>query len=470
MAAEKILLVDDERLVRWSLRDRLTREGFEADEADTLAAARERLSSDFYDLVVLDHRLPDGAGLEAIPQIAREAPETAIIMLTAYGTVEQAVKAVKFGAYDYLTKPVDMGELVTVVKRALETTAHLRELRRLKDDQKRIHGPSTLIGGSPAMRAVFDMIEKVAASAATTVLLQGESGVGKDVVAKAIHYASDRADRAFMNITCTAVPEALLESELFGHERGAFTDARAGKKGLLELADGGTVFLDEIGDMGATLQAKLLRFLEEKSFKRVGGTRDIRVDVRVIAATNRNLAEAVRQRSFREDLYYRINVVPLFIPPLRARAEDIPLLAAHFAQHFNKEFRKNVQGFSRRALDALCAYAWPGNVRELRNVVERIMILESRDVLHLEDLPPEIRSHAAPRPAAADEDGPLFALPERGVVLEQVEESLVRQALERSKGNRSRAARLVGVSRDALRYKIRKFKLGDEFPAPNGGD
>jgi two-component system, NtrC family, response regulator AtoC len=462
MPAEKLLLVDDEKLVRWSLRDRLVREGFEVDEADGLQPARARMSSDFYDLVILDHRLPDGSGLDAIPDLVREGPETAIIMLTAYGTVEQAVRAIKSGAYDYLTKPVDMGELVAVVRRALETTAHLRELRRLKEDQKRIHGPSNLIGRSAAMRGIFDVISKVAASAATTILLEGESGTGKDVVARAIHYTSDRADRAFMNITCTAVPEHLLESELFGHERGAFTDARVGKKGLLELADGGTVFLDEIGDMGIALQAKILRFLEDKSFKRVGGTRDIRVDVRVIAATNRNLAEAVRERQFREDLYYRINVIPIHLPALRDRVEDIPLLADHFVQHFDREFKKNVQGFTKSALNALSVYHWPGNIRELRNVIERVMILESRDLLRSEDLPPDIRSHVE-RPSPGET--PAFELPAQGVVLEEIEESLIRQALERVRGNRTRAARLLGITRDTLRYKLKKYKLTAEYPS-----
>ncbi|MBP7146795.1 MAG: sigma-54-dependent Fis family transcriptional regulator [Acidobacteria bacterium] len=454
MPAEKILIVDDEKLVRWSLRERLSAEGYEVEDADALQPAFRLLGADFYDLLVLDHRLPDGSGLDAIPSLVNEWPETAIIVLTAYGTVEGAVRAIKAGAYDYLTKPVDVDELLAVIRRVLETTAVRRELRRLKEDQKRIHGPSNLIGSGPAMRSVFEMIAKVAGSAGSTVLLQGESGSGKDVVAKAIHYASDRADRPFMNITCTAVPEPLLESELFGHERGAFTDARAGKKGLLELADGGTVFLDEIGDMGLALQAKLLRFLEDKSFKRVGGTRDIRVDVRVIAATNRNLAEAVRERQFREDLYYRINVVPITLPPLRDRPEDVPLLAAHFVVHFNREFKKNVEGFTRRALAALSTYGWPGNVRELRNVVERIMILESRQWLDDGDLPAEIRGRAG-----EGASGAVFQLPAEGLVLEQVEESLVRQALERARGNRTRAARLLGISRDALRYKLKKFEL-----------
>jgi len=466
MPAEKILLVDDEKLVRWSLRERLSSEGFEVDEAENLAAAERRMSADFYDLVLLDHRLPDGSGLDRIASIARDFPETAVVMLTAYGTVEGAVRAIKSGANDYLTKPIDGDALVAVVRRVLDTTHLRRELRRLKEDQKKVHGPANLVGRSPAMRAIFDVIGKVAGSAASTVLLTGESGSGKDVVAKAIHYASDRADRPFMNITCTAVPATLLESELFGHERGAFTDARVGKKGLLELADGGTAFLDEIGDMPQPLQAKLLRFLEDKSFKRVGGTRDITVDVRIIAATNRNLAEAVRTKQFREDLYYRINVVPIALPPLRDRKGDVPLLAQHFVLHFNREFKKNVEGFSRRALAALERYGWPGNVREMRNVVERMMILEPSGMLHLEDLPPEIRGE----PGAGGGAEQAFRLPPEGVVLEEVELALVRQALARADGNRTHAARLLGVSRDTLRYKLKKFGLAGAGSRPVPGE
>ncbi len=464
MPAEKILLVDDEKLVRWSLRERLTSEGFEVDEAENLAVADRRMATDFYDLVLLDHRLPDGSGLERIGSIARDFPETAVVMLTAYGTVEGAVRAIKSGANDYLTKPIDGDALLAVVRRVLDTTRLRRELRRLKEDQKKVHGPANLVGRSPAMRSIFDVVGKVAGSAATTVLLTGESGTGKDVVAKAIHYASDRADRPFMNITCTAVPATLLESELFGHERGAFTDARVGKKGLLELADGGTAFLDEIGDMPPPLQAKLLRFLEDKSFKRVGGTRDITVDVRIIAATNRNLVEAVREKQFREDLFYRINVVPIALPPLRDRKGDVPLLAQHFVLHFNREFKKNVEGFSRRALAALERYGWPGNVRELRNVVERIMILEPSGTLHLEDLPPEIRGETGTGQGAEQ----AFRLPPEGVVLEQVEEALVRQALARASDNRTHAARLLGITRDALRYKLKKFELAGAKGAVDG--
>jgi two-component system response regulator AtoC len=292
------------------------------------------------------------------------------------------------------------------------------------------------------------------------VLITGPSGTGKDLVAKAIHYASERRDKPFMNITCTALPETLLESELFGHERGAFTDARQLKKGLLELADGGTVFLDEIGDMGLVLQSKMLRFLEEKTFRRVGGSRDLRVDVRVIAATNKDLEKAVRQGAFREDLYYRLNVVPVYIPALAERVEDIPDLVQHFIVQFNREFKRNVQGVTPEAMECLIRYRWPGNIRELKNVVERVMILGEKPLLDLTDLPEELVQRAGlteehGESAAAE----ASAAPGNGTSLKAMEQSLVAQALDRSGGNQSQAARLLGISRDALRYKMKKFGL-----------
>jgi len=307
------------------------------------------------------------------------------------------------------------------------------------------------------MREVFRMIKKVGRSAASTVLITGESGTGKDLVAKAIHYASDRAGGPFMNITCSALPENLLESELMGHERGAFTDARTSKQGLFELADGGSLFLDEIGDMGILLQAKLLRFLEEKTFKRVGGVRDIRVDVRIIAATNQDLAREVKEHTFREDLYYRLKVIPIVLPSLRERQDDIPLLVHHFIDQFNREFKKSCRGMADNALGLLRKYPWPGNVRELRNVIERAMILEDKEILDEEDLPDEISGSAAP--AAVDSAGDGFKLPQGGYPLERMEFEMVRQALEKAGGNQTRAARLLSISRDALRYKIKKFNL-----------
>ena len=349
-----------------------------------------------------------------------------------------------------------------MARKALDTTRLRRELALVRQRQKRKYGTENLVGKSEKMLEVCELIRKVAASAATTVLVQGESGTGKDLVAKAIHFSSDRSTKPFMNITCSALPETLLESELMGYEKGAFTDARERKRGLLEVADGGTVFLDEIGDMGIGLQAKLLRFLEEKTFRRVGGSRDIIVDVRIVAATNRDLEQAVQDGNFREDLYYRLKVIPVEMPPLRERREDIPLLVTHFIERFNAEFRKNTRGFAPEALECCERYGWPGNVRELRNVIERAMILENKEFLELEDLPPAIREEVAKGAAEATGDGPSaggFALPDEGYGLRQMEEQMVRRALEKTNGNQSRAAELLDISRDSLRYKMRKLGL-----------
>jgi transcriptional regulator with PAS, ATPase and Fis domain len=305
------------------------------------------------------------------------------------------------------------------------------------------------------MSEVVDMIEKICRSQATTVLLEGDSGTGKNVVAKSIHYGSPRAERPFVNITCSALTETLLESELFGHERGAFTDAKVQKKGLLEVADGGTVFLDEIGEMGTAMQVKLLRFLEEKTFKRVGGTRDIQVDVRIIAATNRNLDEAVREGAFREDLFYRLRVIPIRLPSLRERREDIRLLVQHFLDHFNQEFRKNTREVSAEAMTRLTGYAWPGNVRELHNVIERIMILENKERIDVEDLPMALRTDGLQ--AVTRDSRPTLAV--GSMTLEEMEKWAICQALEQAAQNQVRAAKLLGISRDTLRYRMKKFGL-----------
>jgi two-component system response regulator AtoC len=391
MAQDRVLIVEDEKLIRWSIKSRLEEKGYIVSEVDSGKKAFDLLEEEDFDLMLLDFRLPDTTGLEILRRVRQEAPETSVVMMTAYGTVESAVEAMKLGAFDYLTKPVNLDELTVIVNKALETTSLRREVRRLRREQREIHGAMRLIGSSPAMLEVMELVEKVCASQATTVLLEGDSGTGKNVVAKSIHYGSPRAERPFVNITCSALTETLLESELFGHERGAFTDAKLQKKGLLEVADGGTVFLDEIGEMGTAMQVKLLRFLEEKTFKRVGGTRDIQVDVRIIAATNRNLEEAVREGAFREDLFYRLRVIPIRLPSLRERREDIRLLVQHFLDHFNQEFRKNTKEVSPEAMKRLTGYAWPGNVRELRNVIERIMILENKERIDVEDLPMALR-------------------------------------------------------------------------------
>ncbi len=455
MSHEKILIIEDEKLLRWSLRERLEREGYDVFEAanghDGLELAHDR----GIDLMLVDYRLPDMTGHQILREVGSSRPDVPIIMMTAFGTVETAVEAIKAGAFEYMTKPFNQEELLVRISKALESSRLHRELRSWRTRQKRKYAPSNILGTSTAIRRIITLVEKIGSSPAATVLITGESGTGKDLVAKAIHYASDRATRPFMNITCTALPETLLESELMGHEAGAFTDARHTKQGLFELADGGTLFLDEIGDMGLALQSKLLRFLQEKAFRRVGGTRDITVDVRVIAATNKDLETEVERARFREDLYYRLNVIPVHLSPLRERREDIPVLVSHFIKGFNQEFKKHTEGITDEAMVRLMSYPWPGNVRELRNVVERAMILENKACLDVVDLPPEIVAHSGRVPKG---DCPI-RLAEDGYPLEEMIRGMVRQALEQTHGNQSAAARLLHISRDALRYKMKKFGM-----------
>ena len=450
MPKATILVVDDEPLIRWSLTERLKAEGYELLEADTGHAAIEKLPEGV-DLVLLDYRLPDTDGVSILRKIKEFDQDILVILLTAYATIETAVEAMKLGAYHFANKPFNLDDVAALVERALETTRLRREVRQYRANAARPYSLQRIVGASSAMMALRHLVARVAVSPSSTVLLTGESGTGKDLVAKVIHYSSDRAARPFMNITCSALPEHLLESELFGHERGAFTDARLQKKGLLETADGGTVFLDEIAEMVPGLQAKLLRFLEEKAFKRVGGAADIHVDVRVVAATNRNLEQEVAKGRFRSDLYYRLNVLPVSMPPLRQHAEDIPLLVEYFIDTFNKEFRKKVLGAAATAYAVLQQYGWPGNVRELRNVIERAMLLTEGDRLEARDFT------SLTIGTAAAGDG--FELPAGGVDLEQLERNLVVQALRRSGGNQTRAAALLGLNRDQIRYRIEKFRL-----------
>jgi DNA-binding NtrC family response regulator len=458
-APARILVVDDEKLIRWSVGERLQRGGYEVISAESGEEALEKLGAEAPDLILLDVRLPGIDGLVTLQRALALHPDMAVLMMSAHSTVDIAVEAMKHGAIDFLVKPFPFQALDAAVERALTTARTRRQIQALTTERR--GGPEALaaiVGRSSAVEQVRTMAARLAGSDATTLLIEGESGSGKEVVARAVHFSSGRADRPFLQVNCAALPEHLLESELFGHERGSFTDAHALKRGLFESAEGGTVMLDEIGDLHPGGQAKLLRLLENKTFRRVGGVTELRADVRVLAATNVNLEERVAEGRFRADLFFRLNVVRIVVPPLREHVEDIPQLAAHFIARFNQEMKRQVKGVSAPALAMLQGYHWPGNVRELRNVIERAFILHaSAEELRPEHLPPEVRGGGAgPRRP----EKPAAAVPPDGLVLEDVEKKLIREALERASGNQSKAARLLGISRDTLRYRLKKHNLG----------
>jgi len=455
MAKERILVVDDEPLVRWSLREGLEKAGYQASVAETGEEALRILDEESQDLVLLDNRLPGALGIDILKQMKDMDPDMVVIMITAHADVKTAVEAMKLGAHDYFTKPFEIEEIVVAIQKALETTKLRREVTHLLREQEERWGFGNVIAKSKSMEQVIETAKKVAASEATTVLLEGETGTGKDLIARAIHFASSRAREPFVPISCSALPENLLESELFGYEKGAFTDARTGKKGLFETGNGGSVYLDEIGDIKPSLGIKLLRIIEEKTFRRVGGTKDIKVDVRIIAATNRDLEKLVREGSFREDLYFRLKVVPIVIPPLRERREEVIPLARFFIEAFCREYRKKPKIMSSQAEELMTAYDWPGNVRELRNVIERAVILEPGDEILPAHLPFDLQR---PKLEEAERVQGL-SIPTEGISLDKVEEELIKAALAMAKGNQSEAARLLDLSRDTLRYRAKKLGL-----------
>jgi two-component system, NtrC family, response regulator AtoC len=477
MPAPKVMIVDDERLIRWSLRQKCEDWAYQVMEADTGTSALKLAQNECPDLVLLDVRLPDISGIQVLEELKRTGDARAVIMITADPQLDDIKTALKLGAYDFVGKPLDFDELHVAMKNALETTNLRSEVQALRSEVHRRNGYQNVVAVSSKMIELMNFVQKVAASSATTVLIQGESGTGKDLIAKAIHYESTRQAKPFVAINCSAIPETLMEAELFGHERGAFTDAKQMKKGLFETADGGSLFLDEIGELSPLLQAKLLRVLEDQVIRRVGGTRDTQVDVRVIAASNRDLEKAVREGQFRQDLYYRLAIIAIFISPLRERKEDILPLVEFFIEHYNRRFKKSVRGVTDETRRLLVSHNWPGNIRELRNAIERAMILEDEPLLRPVYLPFSVGQSGGPtafeRTTSPSDSGttlpdgrslPRLYIPQGGTSLEEVEHTMVELAMRQANGNQTHAAKLLDISRDALRYKLKKFGLlhGDE--------
>ncbi len=448
------LVVDDEENMVHVLTTLLAQEGFGVAAARTGEEALERIRSEVVDLVLLDVRLPGRDGIEVLEAVKAQRPDCGVLMMTAFGSIESAVAALRAGADDYLVKPFRAEEVLRRIQAVLERQGLRREVRRLRREVGTRYGFGNLLGRSPAMRALLGQLEQVAATR-STVLLMGESGTGKELAARALHYNSDRAERPFVVIDCAAIPETLQESELFGHTRGAFTGAVAAKRGLFEEAHGGTLFLDEVGDLSAATQAKLLRVLQEGTIRRLGDTRTIQVDARIIAATNRDLPAEVRAGRFREDLFFRLNVLPLRLPPLRERPEDIPLLTEHFLRRFAAETGRPVRQIAPPALDCLMAYRWPGNVRELEHAIERAVLLSQGEALEVGDLPPAVQGGGG----QGVEEAPLSLREAVARLNADLERGLIRRALARTGGNRTEAAVLLGISRRALLYKLKEYGI-----------
>ncbi len=458
----RVLIVDDDPVILEVIGDILKKNGYEVVAAPNGTAGIRELERKYFDLVLTDLVMPDVDGMEVLNHVVSTTPKAICIILTGHGTIKSSVEAIKKGAFDYITKPITADELLVVIEKALKFRNLEEENIRLKKELQQTYGYDNLVGTSNAIKNIYDLIEKVADTDGT-VLISGASGTGKELIARAIHYHSSRCDRPLVVINCGAIPEELLESELFGHEKGAFTGAYKSRIGRFEMANGGTIFLDEIGEMSPALQVKLLRVLQEKKFERVGGTKTIHVDVRIIAATNKNLTTAINKGKFREDLYYRLNVIPMKVPPLKQRKSDIPLLIDHFLKKFQKGANKRITDFSAEAMDAMLKYDWPGNVRELENVIKRLTILCDDEVVTVDDLPEHI-PHKGRAVRVVEED-----FLEKGVTLheavEDYEKGLIIGALERSDWVKTKAAKLLNINRTTLVEKIKKQNLTESASA-----
>ncbi|MGI9101763.1 MAG: sigma-54-dependent transcriptional regulator [Terriglobales bacterium] len=460
--AYSILVLDDEALTLRTISRALRDEGFEVLLATTGEEALETFARERPDLCMLDVVLPGIDGIEVLRQIKKQSPSTIVVMMSAYHLVDRAVEAMKLGAYDYLIKPFHIADMVNTMGRASEMLALRVRVRDTVEIAKGRYDLGLVKTESPAMRHVLDICQKAAQSDHTTILIQGESGTGKGVLAKALHYNSPRAQMPLVELNCAALPDALLESELFGYEPGAFTDARRRKEGLLERAQGGTVFLDEIGNMTANVQAKVLRVLEEGTFMRLGGTRPIKVDVRMIAATNTDLKEAVARGQFREDLFYRLNVLPIMLPPLRERREDILPLALSMVERFNKELKKNFTGFTPGAAELMTRYPWPGNIRELKNAIERTMILAGEGDIDAGALPEEIRDHFEPQVPEPASHMDLSPTGQQWVTLYELEERYIHEVLALTGNNKAQAARILGIHPTSILRRLKREHQQEE--------
>ncbi len=447
--SERLLIVEDDEVMRFTLRELLDQRGYEVVEAEDAETAIEIAQKESIDLVILDIRLPGMSGLKALPILQQIDVTLPVIIITAYGDKEKAIEAIKKGAYDYFTKPFKTEEIEIVIKRALEKRQLQREVLALKEQVYAENGFKEIVGQSEAIKKVFYLLRKIL-NTDVTVLITGESGTGKELIAFVLHYYSPRREMPFIKINCAAIPEMLLESELFGYEKGAFTGALSSKPGKFELAHKGTIFLDEIGEMPLSTQAKLLRVLQEREFERLGGTKTIKVDVRLIASSNRDLWEAVQKNEFREDLYFRLNVVNIHLPPLRDRKEDLPLLVEHFIKKFNKKFNKEVTGVSQQTLALLYQYPWPGNVRELENCIERAVLLSPGNLITPEELPPQILGQF---------EKESFHSKNLDEVIQEVEKKMIVDALRKAQGIQAKAAKILGINERSLWHRVKKYKI-----------